>query len=209
MEDEVLIAPAGMFGANEFDSALDTLLRQIGKKFQKEGEWGEKYGSFVDNETFMMHPYCWCDRDDCPWCGGCDCPEENFHYFVDGKECSYKEFVDFYDREVYQKLSDGKIRSMFESIESGYFDSPEKRKEFDLRADEVNKRRTTTHEAVCDYCLGNGIYAQFRGNAPNFWYKPLDFRVTWYKYIGRSTEINRQVTSEEFEKMRNDCLATR
>ena len=29
------------------------------------GEFG--YGAYFENDVFMMHPFCWCDRDDC--CG--------------------------------------------------------------------------------------------------------------------------------------------
>lgn len=52
------------------------------------------YGAEYETDVFMMHPYCWCQRDECPWC----------------------------------------------------------------RAEDP---------------------------MPNFWYKPTDFRVWWYKYIGR------------------------
>ena len=31
------------------------------------GEYG--YGVEYDSDEFMMHPYCWCEKDDCPWCG--------------------------------------------------------------------------------------------------------------------------------------------
>lgn len=30
------------------------------------GEYG--YGVDFENDTFMMHAYCWCDKDDCEWC---------------------------------------------------------------------------------------------------------------------------------------------
>lgn len=42
--------------------------------------------------------------------------------------------------------------------------------------------------------------------APNFWYKPLDFKVWWYKYIGRSVVTNKTLSQEEFEQMQKDCL---
>lgn len=45
------------------------------------GEYG--YGVNIDTEVFMMHPYCWCEKDDCPWCQGCECPEES------DEQCSY------------------------------------------------------------------------------------------------------------------------
>lgn len=31
------------------------------------GDYG--YGTDYDSDVFMMHHYCWCDQDDCPWCG--------------------------------------------------------------------------------------------------------------------------------------------
>ena len=31
------------------------------------------YGVEYENDTFMMHPFCWCDRSDCPWCLDCYC----------------------------------------------------------------------------------------------------------------------------------------
>lgn len=37
------------------------------------GEFG--YGAFFENDTFMMHPYCWCEQDGCAWCFG---PAPNF-----------------------------------------------------------------------------------------------------------------------------------
>lgn len=44
------------------------------------GEYG--YGAYFENETFMMHPFCWCDSDDCPWCLGCNCPDGAIRYFL-------------------------------------------------------------------------------------------------------------------------------
>lgn len=87
--------PSGALGASAADDFLDTAMRLIGFAFQEGGEWGTKYGCEVDNDVFMMRPFCWCDRDDCPWC---------------------------------------------------------------------------------------------EGDAPNFLFKPTGFRLTWYKYIGRSME---------------------
>jgi hypothetical protein len=41
------------------------------------------YGARWDDEIFSMHPFCWCDSEDCPWCEG-DAP--NFHH----KETGFK-----------------------------------------------------------------------------------------------------------------------
>lgn len=49
---------------------------------------------------------------------------------------------------------------------------------------------------------GGGEYDYQRHRArhyydpPNFWHKPTDFRVRWYKYIGRDVETNKPVTEE-------------
>ncbi len=35
------------------------------------------YGTTFENDTFMMHEFCWCERDDCDWCNG---TKPNFLY---------------------------------------------------------------------------------------------------------------------------------
>jgi hypothetical protein len=38
------------------------------------GEYG--YGCGYENKIFMIHPFCWCDKNDCKWC------EENYPNFI-------------------------------------------------------------------------------------------------------------------------------
>ncbi len=40
---------------------------------------------------------------------------------------------------------------------------------------------------------------------PNFWYKPNDWKLEWYKYPLRGNTCNRSITPEEFLKMLNHC----
>jgi hypothetical protein len=56
----------------------------------------------------------------------------------------------------------------------------------------------------CPYC-----WDEFeRGpRKPNFHYKPTDFRVDWYKYIGRGMSMNRQVSIPECSRILSDCLS--
>lgn len=81
------------------------------------------YGVEYENDVFMMHPFCWCERPDCPWCLGCECEvEERGGDYVVVDEC-------------------------------------------------VNCKNDNTE------------------TAPNFLYKPTGAEVSWYKYIGRSMDI--------------------
>lgn len=60
---------------------LTLLLETVAGASQRGGGLGGSYGygcSF-ENTVFGMHPYCWCDRDDCQWCMGCTCVEEYLH----------------------------------------------------------------------------------------------------------------------------------
>lgn len=62
---------------NTEGSLLEAIIRQIDVSHAKDGEWSEKYGTEIDNEVLMMHPYCWCEEDTCKWCTG-EAP--NFRY---------------------------------------------------------------------------------------------------------------------------------
>jgi hypothetical protein len=112
-ENLQIIYPVGMFGP-EKDYLVDAIIRAVAEYHAIEGEWADKYGTTVDNCVFSMNPYCWCESEDCKWCG-----EEN---------------------------------------------------------------------------------------APQFHYKPLDFKVWWYKYIGRGMDFNKDISIDECAKMLKDCI---
>lgn len=42
-------------------------------------------------------------------------------------------------------------------------------------------------------------------NRPNFKWK--DVEISWYKYLGRGTNINQDITPEKAIEMLNDCLS--
>lgn len=60
------------------------------------------YGVYFENEVFGMHPYCWCEGDDCKWCNPCLCPEEITQYLVNGVEVDIETWVkaDKHNRET-------------------------------------------------------------------------------------------------------------
>ena len=156
------------------------------------GHWG--YGTDFENNAFLIHSFCWCEQNDCPWCIGCDCSEDAYKYFIDNNEVNYKEWDKFY----------------IENMGDLYNDSNEKWDEYKKRADEINKRRTSTHEPDCDYCLTGGISAEKGGgngkSAPNFWHKSSGLKIWWYKWIGRSMEYNKEITEKEWKIIFDDCV---
>jgi hypothetical protein len=125
-EMKIILHPAHL-GAHGGDDLIDTALRLIGIAFGKEGEWADKYGTDYENDVFMMHHFCWCEKEDgsCLWCIHGDHPD--------------------FDR--------------------------------------LMKERFGTE----DY---RKFAARHYYDPPNFWYKPTDFRLRWYKYIGRDMAAN-------------------
>lgn len=43
---------------------------------------------------------------------------------------------------------------------------------------------------------------------PNFWYKPLNYQVEWYKHIGRGTYSNRPMPIDDAIVMFENCIAS-
>jgi len=71
-----IVLPEGAFGQSE-DVWSDELRRLTRTLFKKSNEpmygglgGSDGYGYPFENKVFMMHPYCWCDEEDCPWCSG-------------------------------------------------------------------------------------------------------------------------------------------
>jgi hypothetical protein len=183
MDGPQIIVPVGMMGAHEYDSMLDRILREIAEAASPDPkqEWAEKYGTHVETPVFAMHPYCWCDREDCPWCVGCDCDPDASAYFIDDERMPNSGA--FYDR-VYD-LAGPPI---------------------DPSRTHVDKAPPT-----CDYCTGAEwitAHGGVAGNrAPNFWHRPTGLKVWWYKYIGRGTEI---VGPERVDlvELQRSCIAS-
>lgn len=131
---QIITHPAHL-GAAAGDDLIDTAMRLIGTAFGDPGEWPEKYGTTVENDVFLMHQYCWCEKEDgsCLWCMHGDHPR-----------------------------FDELLRAKFPG---GAYDEHAGRRYYD---------------------------------PPNFWYKPSNFRLTWYKYIGRDMASNTDSLSGDF-----------
>lgn len=160
------------------------------------GDWG--YGTNYENDVFMMHSFCWCEEAECPWCGGCTCPESAFHYFVDAQEVSFDEWIKFYEDYVYCGLSLHDAYAKF-----GY-------DEIEKHSNEADLHRGQRHDPVCDFCLGKGIFKKYQPDpyalgAPHFWHKKSGLKVWWYKYIGRGEKVYNP-KNVEWKKVLQECI---
>jgi len=119
MPGYTVVMPEGMLGRMSEDDLLEAGLRAIADEAAKylpedwDMSWADKYGIDYENDVFMMHRYCWCEKEDCPWC--------------------------------------------------------------------------------------------YMG-APNFEHKRTGFELTWYKYIGRSMEVNMDLGALEIVTIIKECL---
>jgi hypothetical protein len=60
---------------DELTQAIYRLSGRLGKLYpekQKHGLLGGEYGYGQDfeNDVFLMHSFCWCEREECKWCNG-------------------------------------------------------------------------------------------------------------------------------------------
>lgn len=196
-----VVVPKGAFGASDDDDALDRVLRQIAIAASSDanGEWADKYGRDVDNDTFMMHRYCWCEREDCPWCAGCTCPHEAYRYYVDGQRVSQEEYHSAWMEATPPWPFGGHKCGTpeFEEYDAWWLGELAKR----------DARFKVVHTPTCFYCTDG--YREFGGEpgkgAPNFWYKPTGLKVWWYKHIGRGTEVVGPTT--DLAEMLAACMA--
>lgn len=146
------------------------------------GQYG--YGIDYENETFLMRPYCWCEREDCPWCGGCQA--ENLHpgHGVDCYQTRLRvlrEKRGGYGDPAYSRARTELARAMALDPERGA------EVHCTCGGDEEAKRRYDACD--CDWHKGRGPFRFGPATTgPNFWHKPSGLMVRWYKWIGRDTE---------------------
>lgn len=81
MSDLTIILPEA--DDDEISDGLRDLTAALRQALPDE-DWGyglggeNGYGVNFENDTFAMHRFCWCGRDDCPWC--CYSDEEGGHF---------------------------------------------------------------------------------------------------------------------------------
>lgn len=81
------------------DDVVSAMLRKLTQAIDKKnssktahgilgGEYG--YGCEYEDEMFMMHPYCWCDRKDCDWC---ESGRANFEHKASGLSIHWYKYI--------------------------------------------------------------------------------------------------------------------
>lgn len=138
MNNEIeIVIPVWMSWANENDTSLDSLIRAVSIKYSQDPDldWAGKYGTHYNDEKVRITPFCWCEKNDCPY-------------------CAWYEWTDNIPENV---------------LSETWFDT----------------------EKI---------------SSPNFWYKPLDYKVWWYKYIWRGVNTNKDLSEEEYSLMKKDLL---
>lgn len=75
--------------------ALFALTKEIYARASYSGAAGlggpHGYGAHMETEAFLMHPFCWCEREDaCPWCSG---QAPNFLHKPSGLGVSWHKYI--------------------------------------------------------------------------------------------------------------------
>lgn len=74
---------------------LVELTRQLRLKTGESGGFGlggrDGYGIDYENDVFMMHHFCWCESEDCKWCGEEEAP--NFVYKPTGASIHWYQYI--------------------------------------------------------------------------------------------------------------------
>jgi hypothetical protein len=166
------------------DNGLRLLTAAVFEHEHTDTASGYGYGTTFENDTFMIHPFCWCDQPDCAWCAKCSCADSDFHYFIDDVEVDYDTYEEYYTANVGPALDD----------EFPWPGSP-----LEVRANAVNARRRTVHTPTCNWCL----HPELR--RANFEHRDSGTKVTWYKYIGRSMHCDLRAP---WIQVITDCLVS-
>lgn len=232
-ETVVQVFVPGRSDGDPLSECLRLLTFQLKRSFPNEDDCGfglggsNGYGVAFENDVFLMHPQCWCEREgECPWCTGCGayqesdrpdackaCAEDRFPHTAGCYQSELKAAmqpwdeahgiagVDIWDwpRGMLSKRSAAEKRVAMRLCRKHGTDPDYGWGHHCTCGADAERAKARLTEG-CPYEMGTGIFARFAPwtmdngdgycDPPNFWHKPTNFRVTWYKYIGRSQKTN-------------------
>ena len=175
------------------------------------GEWG--YGVEFENNVFLMHPFCWCEREDCPWCASCtgeghhpghkpDCYQTRLQALQETHGERKPWGLSAYGVPAYDRARDDLCREM--GLDPNFGSEVH----CTCGADDIAKANYDACQ--CDWHTGSGPF-RFGGatQGPNFLHKPSGLRIRWYKWIGRDTEYEpAQPGPKQWRRIFKECIAS-
>lgn len=193
-------------GDIETPGEIDTLLRYLIIKIIGEEDG---YGIEYVNDIFELHKYYW---------GDCTCGYENkvIQWEKDNKhsETCYQTALkniciekNFYDK-------NGEYITSFSKSFIDYRNK-EMRKIYEqlcIQFGLTYPEGCAVH-CTCDYKTKHQEFLKNENHKsscliikPNFWYKPTDFKIMWYKYIGRDSYMNKFIDTDDFVNIIDKCV---
>lgn len=147
------------------------------------GEWG--YGNEFENDVFEMHPY---------WWGDCECghAEAEAEWDVANRHAD-----ECYQAELERRGGWDYKSGVAERLAS----------EWGLPAHGCAAHCTCDYKARWQAWLDEHAHDDRCPIVlPNFRHKPSGIEVTWYKYIGRGSYLNREVSFDEWRTLIDECI---
>ena len=193
-----IVFPAGSFGASEYDTELDAVLREIAVAFGEEGEGAEKYGTNYKGEKFSMFTYYW---GECT-CGFADEYNEWWRTHGHDESCFWWKSHEFDEKWGDAWMSDDPRRGEYEIAKNEFL--------VGHGVELLGHCSCGLLDEYDEWRKAHNCDPDCPVVRPNFhWYgddEVEELTVRWYKFISRDVEASREVTSEEIVHIRIECL---
>ncbi len=93
LDEITVVTPQGMLPSEDLlEQLIEIGLRLIAQKCGKENDWPEKYGADFENDIFSMHPFCWCEEEECKYCRE-EKPAPNFRHKASGLQIHWYKYI--------------------------------------------------------------------------------------------------------------------
>lgn len=161
---------------------------------------GEDYG--YENDVFKVMPY--------DWDAECTCGYDDLEFEWWN---NHKHSDDCYQSLVEKEL----VKQGYKIEEDGYIDAPWEAKEkvWKKLCNQLGLSYPDGCAVHCTcgvdnefskWCENNYHKEDCRLLQPNFWYKPTNLKIMWYKYALRDAYANQDISIDEFRKILKHCV---